>query len=129
MDQSYGRSLDQYLVMAYTIVKNKRPRDHSGISAFIGRARLKASRPTRCVELAASASRRRGISGRRNSRRDMPATRRRFPHRHVGARQWRYTVAAGAIGLDPACLDASTKICQRAQTFKSRDRQASALQQ
>lgn len=113
---------DQYLVMAYTDREKQKNRDHSGISAFIVERKWKGVSP---YALHGKLGVRSGITGGVAFQDvEIPAEN-MLGHTDEGFRvamssldNGRYTVAAGAIGLMRACLDASTKYCHERTTFK-----------
>lgn len=113
---------DQYLVMAYTDREKQKARDHSGISAFIVERQWKGVEP---YELHGKLGVRAGVTGGVVFRDVEVPLENRLGHADEGFRiamsaldNGRYTVAAGAIGLIRACLDASVKYCRERTTFK-----------
>ncbi len=113
---------DQYLVMAYADREKQKNRDHSGIVAFIVERRWKGVAP---YELHGKLGVRSGVTG------GVAFQDVEIPEENVlglpdeGFRvamsaldNGRYTVAAGAVGLIRASLDASVKYCHERQTFK-----------
>lgn len=113
---------DQYLVMAYTDRAKQTARDHSGITAFIVERAGKGVEP---YELHGKLGVRAGVTGGVVFRDvEIPAEN-MLGNPDEGFRvamsaldNGRYTVAAGAIGLMRASLDASVKYCHERTTFK-----------
>lgn len=106
---------DQYIVMAYTDREKQKARDPHGISAFIVERKWKGVAP---FDLKGKLGVRAGITG-GVAFKDVEV-----PEDHMiglpeegfkvamsALDNGRYTVAAGAVGLMKACLDASTKYC------------------
>lgn len=113
---------DQYLVMAYTDREKQKNRDHSGISAFIVERKWKGVEP---YQLHGKLGVRSGVTGGVVFKDVEVPEENMLGHQDEGFRvamssldNGRYTVAAGAIGLMRASLDASTKYCHERQTFK-----------
>jgi len=113
---------DQYLVMAYTDREKQKNRDHSGISAFIVERQSKGVEP---YELHGKLGVRAGITGGVVFQdAEIPAENmlglpdEGFRVAMSSLDNGRYTVAAGAIGLIRASLDASVKYCHERSTFK-----------
>jgi alkylation response protein AidB-like acyl-CoA dehydrogenase len=113
---------DQYLVMAYTDRAKQKNRDHSGIAAFIVERQWKGVAP---FELHGKLGVRAGITGGVSFQDVEVPEDNILGHADEGFRvamsaldNGRYTVAAGAVGLIRACLDASTKYCHERSTFK-----------
>ncbi|HEY3324055.1 MAG TPA: acyl-CoA dehydrogenase family protein [Planctomycetota bacterium] len=113
---------DQYLVMAFSDREKQKNRDHSGITAFIVERGWKGVSP---YALHGKLGVRAGVTG------GVVFQDVEVPEENVlglpdeGFRvamsaldNGRYTVAAGAIGLIRACLDASVKYCHERTTFK-----------
>ncbi|HYF51086.1 MAG TPA: acyl-CoA dehydrogenase family protein [Planctomycetota bacterium] len=113
---------DQYLVMAYTDREKQKARDHSGITAFIVERAWKGVAP---YALHGKLGVRSGVTG------GVAFQDVEIPEENIIGQpgegfkvamsaldNGRYTVAAGAIGLIRACLDASTKYCHERTTFK-----------
>ncbi|HYG78527.1 MAG TPA: acyl-CoA dehydrogenase family protein [Planctomycetota bacterium] len=113
---------DQYLVMAYTDRAKQQQRDHSGITAFIVERQWKGVSP---YALHGKLGVRSGVTGGVAFQDvEIPAENmignvdEGFRVAMSALDNGRYTVAAGAIGLIRACLDASVKYCHERQTFK-----------
>ena len=113
---------DQYLVMAYTDRDKQKKRDHSGITAFIVERQWKGVAP---YDLHGKLGVRAGVTG------GVVFQDVEIPEENVlgqaddGFRvamsaldNGRYTVAAGAVGLIRACLDASVKYAHERMTFQ-----------
>ena len=113
---------DQYLVMAYIDREKQKSRDHSGIAAFIVERNWKGVKP---YELHGKLGVRSGITGGvAFSDVEIPEAN-ILGHADEGFRvamsaldNGRFTVAAGAVGLIRASLDASVKYCHERTTFK-----------
>jgi alkylation response protein AidB-like acyl-CoA dehydrogenase len=113
---------DQYLVMAYTDRKKQEARDHSGITAFIVERAWKGVEP---YELHGKLGVRSGVTGGVVFKDVEIPEENILGHVDEGFRvamsaldNGRYTVAAGAIGLIRASLDASVKYCHERTAFK-----------
>ena len=113
---------DQYLVMAYTDREKQAQRDHGGITAFIVERTWKGIAP---FDLHGKLGVRAGVTGGVAFHDvEIPAenvlgqTDEGFRVAMSALDNGRYTVAAGAIGLIRACLDASVKYCHERTAFK-----------
>jgi glutaryl-CoA dehydrogenase (non-decarboxylating) len=113
---------DQYLVMAYTDREKQKARDHSGITAFIVERKWTGVEP---YELHGKLGVRAGVTGGVVFRDvEIPAENvlglpdEGFRVAMSALDNGRYTVAAGAVGLMRAALDASTKYCHERSAFK-----------
>jgi len=113
---------DQYLLLAYTDREKQKARDHSGITAFIVERQWKGVAP---YALHGKLGVRAGVTG------GVAFQDVEIPEDNVVGQagegfkiamsaldNGRYTVAAGAIGLIRACLDASNKYCHERTAFK-----------
>ncbi len=113
---------DQYIVMAYTDRAKQAARDHSGITAFIVERAWKGVAP---YELHGKLGVRAGVTG------GVAFQDVEIPEENVlglpdegfkiamtALDNGRYTVAAGAVGLIRASLDASVKYCRERTAFK-----------
>ena len=113
---------DQFLVMAFTDREKQKIRDHSGISAFIVERQWKGVAP---YELHGKLGVRAGVTGGVVFQDVEVPEQNLLGHADEGFRvamsaldNGRYTVAAGAVGLIRASLDASTKYCHERSSFK-----------
>src|SRR5579862_2338087 len=113
---------DQYLVMAYIDREKQKARDHSGIAAFIVERAWKGVAP---YELHGKLGVRAGVTGGVAFQDvEIPAENilgqpdEGFRIAMSALDNGRYTVAAGAVGLIRASLDASVKYCHERHAFK-----------
>jgi glutaryl-CoA dehydrogenase (non-decarboxylating) len=113
---------DQYVLIAYTDRQKQQSRDHSGMTAFVIERGWKGVSP---FDLHGKLGVRAGVTG-GVSFQDVE-----IPEENViglpeegfkvamsALDNGRYTVAAGAVGLIRACLDASVKYANERETFK-----------